>query len=157
MTIILENIRSAWNVGSVMRSCDALGFDLILVGYTPCPVGHNLKLITKTAIGAQNIVKWTHYEHSQEVLDTYKDSVHLAIEISNESHNIYDFLRSAKAKYVSSENIMVWFGNEIHGVSQLVCDQATAQLHLPMKGSKESLNVSSCMCTIGYLFEYVFE
>ena len=156
MTIVLENIRSAWNVGSIMRSCDALGCDLILVGYTPCPVGLNLKLITKTAIGAEKNVKWEHFEHSQEVFENYPNKIHLAIEISDRSELIYDFLKTAKTKYNSDNNFLVWFGNEIHGVSELVNSQASTQLHLPMNGKKESLNVSSCMCSVGYLIQYAF-
>ena len=156
MTIVLENIRSAWNVGSIMRSCDALGCDLILVGYTPCPVGLNLKLITKTAIGAEKNVKWEHFEHSQEVFENYPNKIHLAIEISDRSELIYDFLKTAKTKYNSDNNFLVWFGNEIHGVSELVNSQSTTQLHLPMNGKKESLNVSSCMCSVCYLIQYAF-
>ena len=53
MTIVLWNIRSAWNVGSILRSCDAIGADLILVGYTPIPEGSTLKAVIKTAIGAE--------------------------------------------------------------------------------------------------------
>jgi 23S rRNA (guanosine2251-2'-O)-methyltransferase len=156
VTIILENIRSAWNVGSVLRSCDALGCDLILIGYTPCPIGNNLKLIAKTAIGAEKNVKWKHFDHSQEVFEHYPDKIHLAIEISDTSQLIYDFLNQAKVKYDSDQDFAVWFGNEIHGVSDLVRERSTTQLHLPMNGMKESLNVSSCMCSVGYLIQYAF-
>jgi 23S rRNA (guanosine2251-2'-O)-methyltransferase len=151
ITIALENVRSAWNVGSVFRSCDALGYDLILVGYTPCPTQNNLKLIAKTAIGAQDTVKWSHFDHPQEVFENYKESVHLAIEISDKSHNILDYLTKNKQN-LTGKNIILWFGNEIHGVSDLVTKQCESELHLPMAGLKESLNVSSCMCAVGYMF-----
>ena len=159
ITIVLENIRSAWNVGSVFRSCDALGFNLILVGYTPTPTPANIKLISKTAIGAEKTVSWKHFDHSQEVFDNYSSSTHLAIEISEQSQSIYDFLGEFLNKTSISDidpNIILWFGNEIHGVSELVCKQSTTQLHLPMKGIKESLNVSSCMCAVGYMLSLVF-
>jgi 23S rRNA (guanosine2251-2'-O)-methyltransferase len=156
MTIVLENVRSAWNVGSVIRSCDALGCKLILVGYTPTPIGSNLKLISKTAIGAEKNIDWSHFDHSQEVFETFGNSLHLAIEISQKSQNIYDFLSTAKQTYQSEKDFLVWFGNEIHGVSDLVLERCQKQLHLDMHGKKESLNVSSCMCTIGYLIRYAF-
>ena len=152
MTIVLENIRSAWNVGSVFRTCDAIGCDLILVGYTAQPTLANLKLIAKTAIGAEKTVPWQYFEHSQQVFDTYKNKTHLAIEISNHSKSIYDFVNNNSN--LNKENLILWFGNEIHGVSELVCSQAAAQVHLPMRGQKESLNISSCMCAVAYLLDY---
>jgi 23S rRNA (guanosine2251-2'-O)-methyltransferase len=156
MTFVLENIRSAWNVGSIIRSCDALGCDIILVGYTPCPIGANLKLITKTSIGAEKTVKWRHFEHSQEVFEEYSNSVHIAIEINSTSQSIYTFLATARDEYGSNDNFLVWLGNEIHGVSELVQNQSKYCLHLPMNGNKESLNVSSCMCSVGYLIQFAF-
>jgi tRNA G18 (ribose-2'-O)-methylase SpoU len=53
MTFVLENIRSAWNVGAIFRTADALGASIILIGYTAKPVGLALKLVKKTAIGAE--------------------------------------------------------------------------------------------------------
>lgn len=156
MTIILENIRSAWNVGSIFRSCDALGFDLILVGYTPYPNDANLKLISKTAIGAEKTVNWQHFDHSQDVFHKYEDNIHIAIEISDHSQCIYGYLKNLKANSISQKDLFIWFGNEIHGVSQTTIANCKNTLYLPMHGSKESLNVSSCMCTVGYLFNFGF-
>ena len=153
MTFVLENIRSGWNVGSILRTCDALGWNVILVGYTPQPVDANMKQISKTAIGAEKTVNWKHFDHSQEVFDQYKTSKHLAIEISDKSININDYLKSNKF----DENTLLWLGNEIHGVSELVRNQVDHELHLTMKGIKESLNVASAACAIGYLLEFVVE
>ncbi len=153
MTFVLENIRSAWNVGSILRTCDALGWDVILVGYTPQPVTANIKQISKTAIGAEKTVKWQHFDHSQEVFDQYQNYKHLAIEISDKSLNINEYLRNNKIE----NNTLLWLGNEIHGVSGLVRNQCDQELHLTMKGLKESLNVSSAACAIGYLLEFVVE
>ena len=153
MTIILENIRSAWNVGSIFRTCDALGADLVLVGYTPCPTYKNLKLINKTAIGAENMVQWTHFDHSSEALEIYNSGLHIAIEISDTSQDILKYLQTFQTPQGDQE-IYLWFGNEIHGVSELVQERSTACLHLPMNGMKESLNVANCVCTIGYLFAF---
>jgi 23S rRNA (guanosine2251-2'-O)-methyltransferase len=153
MTFVLENIRSAWNVGSIFRTCDALGWDIILVGYTPQPVEANMKQIAKTAIGAEKTVNWQHFDHSQEIFDKFYNSKHLAIEISDKSININEYLRNNKI----DQNTLLWLGNEIHGVSELVREQADQELHLTMKGLKESLNVASAACAIGYLLEFVVE
>lgn len=150
MTFVLENIRSAWNVGSIFRTCDALGWDIILVGYTPQPIAANMKQIAKTAIGAEKIVKWQHYNHSQEVFDNFPTSKHLAIEISNKSVNVNEYLRENEV----AENTLLWLGNEIHGVTEIVQNQADHELHLTMKGIKESLNVASAACAVGYLLEF---
>ena len=83
MFIVLVNVRSGWNVGSVMRTCDALGAKLILIGYTPKPGGSSLKLIQKTAIGAEKTVAWQHFSHWNEVLtELATDYLHIAIELA---------------------------------------------------------------------------
>jgi 23S rRNA (guanosine2251-2'-O)-methyltransferase len=153
MTFVLENIRSAWNVGSIFRTCDALGWDVILVGYTPQPIEANMKQIAKTAIGAEKTVDWKHFDHSQEVFDNFENHRHLAIEISDKSVNINEYLRNN----IIHENTLLWLGNEIHGVSELVRNQVDQELHLTMKGLKESLNVASAACAIGYLLEFAIE
>lgn len=155
LKIVLDNIRSAWNVGAIMRTCDALGADLILVGYTPKPIGQSLNLIKKTAIGAENTVHWQHFTHFQEVFDKYPNqnyrNYHFAIELSDNSQSIFEYL-SKNGQDLMNKNLFLWFGNEIHGVSEDLQINMKAILHLPMNGSKESLNVSSCVCATGYLF-----
>jgi 23S rRNA (guanosine2251-2'-O)-methyltransferase len=160
MIIAVENIRSAWNVGSVFRSCDALGISqLLLVGYTPRPVGGNLKLITKTAIGSENTVNWTGFEHTLEVFETLNPQygyIHLAIDINDNSTPIFQYLsRNKELVKKNSDKIVLWLGNEIHGLSSDVINNSQACLHLNMCGIKESLNISSCMCAVGYLFDFV--
>ena len=151
ITIVLDNVRSAWNVGSIMRTCDALGAELALVGYTPLPLGKSLAVIKKTAIGAEETVKWAHYNHFQEVLQLYPKGNHLAIEINQNSSNLFDYGDKIR---VMEEEIFLWFGNEIHGLSDELCIICLSVLHLPMNGSKESLNVSSTVCAVGYLIKF---
>lgn len=147
---VLNNIRSAWNVGAIMRTCDALGYEIVLVGYTPKPTGSTLQLIKKTSIGAENTVKWRHFEHYQEVLNITKDAIHIGIEISDTSSNIFNYLllNPIKAGY----DYYLWFGNEISGLDSSLLNELNYELHLPMHGSKESLNVSNSSCAVGYLF-----
>lgn len=155
MFIVLDNIRSGWNVGSIFRTCDALGFQLILVGYTPRPIGQTLPIIHKTAIGAENSVLWTHFEHAQEVFSQY-EGMHLGLEINETSQNLLSFLKQAEnnSQFLNLEKTFLWFGNEIHGLNPQIIPNFTATLHLPMTGIKESLNVANCVCAAGYLFQY---
>lgn len=184
MTIVLWNIRSAWNVGSIIRSCDAVGADVILVGYTPRPEGLTLKAVVKTAIGAEKNVKWQAFEHYQEVLQALPNYQHWGIEINQQSQDILEFLDESKAclsennnhpeklkddqnneeaeqeinhesnykTKASWENTCLWFGNEITGLPDEVGQNLTGQLHLPMKGQKESLNVSNTVTAAAYLW-----
>jgi len=154
MTIVLWNIRSAWNVGSIMRSCDAVGADLILVGYTPIPEGSTLKAVIKTSIGAEKNVKWRSFPHYQDVLQYLPNFQHWGIEINQSSQDILSFLDEQKAKNtpVSWDNTCLWFGNEITGLTEEVSQHLSGQLHLPMKGKKESLNVSNTVTSAAYLW-----
>jgi len=140
-------------VGSVFRTCDALGAHLVLVGYTPKPTEKNLKLINKTAIGAENYVQWEYFEHPQEVLALYPEACHIGLELTKTSQDIFEFLDLKQAELTKqNQEIFLWFGNEIHGIAQDLCDKLTHTVHLPMNGKKESLNMSSTVCAAGYLF-----
>jgi tRNA G18 (ribose-2'-O)-methylase SpoU len=146
-TIVLENIRSAWNVGSIMRTCDALGCNLVFVGYTPRPEGKTLAMVKKTSIGAENTVHWEYYQHPQEVFSVYPDKEHYGIEINNKSRDIIEYSKS----HLPQSGSLLWFGNEISGLSELVEGEVKELLHLPMKGSKESLNVATSVTATGYI------
>lgn len=152
MTFVLNNIRSAFNVGSSFRSSDALGASLVLVGYTPKPVGKNLDLIKKTAIGSELTVPWQGFSSYAEVFESLSDYRHFAIEISQTSQNIFEFLKTESD--LNLDKCCFWFGNELYGVNQEIMDLCEATLHLDMKGKKESLNVSSSLCALGYLLNF---
>jgi 23S rRNA (guanosine2251-2'-O)-methyltransferase len=151
MTIVLNNIRSAWNVGSIFRTADATGCNIILIGYTPRPIGATKKLIAKTAIGAEDTVKYEYFGHFQEVLDAYPEETHLGIEISDQSKPLFNYLQTEDTA-LSKTEIFLWFGNEIHGLEATLTGQLNAELHLPMVGMKESLNVANTVCAVAYLF-----
>jgi 23S rRNA (guanosine2251-2'-O)-methyltransferase len=152
MIFVLDNIRSAWNVGSAMRTADATGSEVIMVGYTSRPIGKTKALIQKTAIGAEETVTWSHFESPVEVFDTYPQALFIAIEISNDSQSIFEFIKYTPK--ITDRQIILWFGNEIHGVSEQVMNQCHHTLHLPMKGSKESINVATCIAAASYLISF---
>ncbi len=148
--IVLNNIRSGWNVGSIMRTCDALGYSLILIGYTPKPVGSTKNLVKKTAIGAEDTVNWQHFDHYQDALQAFPDANHIGIEISNTSLGLFEYLTTNPPSV--NKDYFLWFGNEISGLEPDLTQQLQNELHLPMLGSKESLNVATTVTAVGYLF-----
>lgn len=133
-----------------MRTCDAVGAKLVLIGYTPKPEGKTLKMVAKTAIGAESTVSWKHYDSAQEVLNEQADAEHVAIEISYTSEDIIEYLGQQQGLDLS--NVFLWFGNEISGLEPDLVSQMSKELHLPMLGMKESINVASCVCATSYLF-----
>ena len=138
--VVLENIRSAYNVGAIFRTADATKVDKIyLVGYTPSPTdrfGRVQSEIKKTSLGASETVAWEHYEKIEEVIELLQqDSIEIiAIEITNHAQSLFDYQPSDRVAYV--------LGNEVEGVSEVALTRADAILKLPMCGEKESLNVS---------------
>ena len=137
--IVLDNIRSTYNVGSIFRTADGAGVDKIfLVGYTPAPVdrfGREQPEIHKTALGAEKTIEWESVSDMEKLIERLKkENVYVvAVEQHKKSISYRDFLSKEKTAYI--------FGNEVDGVSNLICEQADTVIEIPMYGKKESLNV----------------
>jgi tRNA G18 (ribose-2'-O)-methylase SpoU len=142
--IILDNIRSAHNVGSIFRTSDGAGVTHIYVcGYTPAPIdrfGRTVAEIKKTSLGASETMPWTAVADADVVAlaATLKQGGYavVAVEQTPSSVSLSDFVVSEKVAYV--------LGNEIDGVSPTWLSVADVVLEIPMQGMKESLNVSVC-------------
>lgn len=138
VVIVLDNIRSMHNVGSVFRTADAFLIEkVILCGITPRPPHRE---IHKAALGATESVDWQYYESIKEaVLDlkTLKYEV-LGIEQTTSSTLIGDYTIDATKKYA------LVLGNEVDGVSDEILKDCDGFLELPQHGTKHSLNVSIC-------------
>lgn len=139
--IVLENVRSAHNVGAVFRTTEGAGVDLILlVGYTPQPVdrfGREVAEIAKTALGAHKSVAHKTFPNTEEAIEWLKSNEYqlVVIEQTEKSKTFYSLEPSpGPVAYI--------FGNEIDGVSQEFCKAADVVVDIPMCGQKESLNVS---------------
>ncbi|MDB9944444.1 RNA methyltransferase [bacterium] len=138
--VVLENIRSAHNVGSVFRTADGAGADKVfLTGYTPSPkdrFGRIQKEIKKTSLGASESVSWEQVEDIQQLLKRLKsESVEIiAVEQTDKAIPHQDFIQKKDTAYI--------FGNEVDGVSEATLAEADVVLEIPMHGTKESLNVS---------------
>ena len=134
--VILDNIRSAHNVGSVFRTCDAFLIDkIILCGITAIPPN---KEIRKTALGSSESVDWRYYKNTEEVIMRLKkkDYQIIAVEQANKSIKLESFRPENEKKYA------IIFGNEIKGISQKIIDNSDSVIEIPQFGTKHSLNVS---------------
>ena len=138
--VILHNIRSAHNVGSIFRTSDGAGVSKIfLTGYTPAPVdrfGRTVSEIEKPSLGASEIVPWEYCESVEEVLAKMKEDGVTTVAV--EQHE-----RAVDYKNGSfPETVAFIFGNEVEGVPESICAQADMVVEIAMAGEKESLNVS---------------
>jgi tRNA G18 (ribose-2'-O)-methylase SpoU len=142
VSVFLENIRSLYNVGSIFRTADACLFDKVyLTGYTGIPPR---KEISKTALGAEEIVSWKQYKNSVYLAKKLKkEGVQLiALETGDDSIRYQDF----KPKFP----VCLMLGNEIDGLSDKLLELADVKVNLPMRGRKNSLNVSVAFGVAAY-------
>lgn len=146
--IILHNIRSAHNVGSVFRTADGAGIaKLFLTGYTPAPVdrfGRKNAEIEKTSLGATDTVPYVVVPDIEMCIRSLKErgTKIVAVEQTEKAVNYTDF-------HVGSDTAFI-FGNEVTGIEKDVLDLCDAHIHIPMSGMKESLNVSVCAGIIAF-------
>lgn len=138
--LILENIRSAYNVGAMFRTADGSGVSkLFLVGCTATPVDRFGRLqpeIEKTSLGASKTIGWEYVSVITPVLEQLKQNGFsiVAVEQTKDSIPLKGFVVPEKVAFI--------VGNEVAGVSQAALAAADTVVELPMLGSKESLNVS---------------
>ncbi len=137
--VILHNIRSTHNVGSIFRTADAAGVaKLYLTGYTPAPVdrfGRVQKEIIKTALGAQDYVPWEQGT-VQAVVRKLKKEGYTVVAVEQDARAV------SLATYTAPKRVAFIFGNEVRGVSPQLRAQCDEIVEIPMRGRKESLNVS---------------
>ncbi|MDD3480835.1 MAG: TrmH family RNA methyltransferase [Patescibacteria group bacterium] len=133
MIVILDNIRSAQNVGSILRTCDGLGIrEVYLCGITP---GIDDRKVLKTSLGAEKSLKVLEtpstFDTVKGLLDKYEV---VALELSKGAVDIKE--------YTPRKEVALVVGNEVSGVSDDVQKICNKEVMIPMKGTKESLNVS---------------
>jgi tRNA G18 (ribose-2'-O)-methylase SpoU len=136
LVVVLDNVRSQHNVGSVFRTSDAFLVEAVyLCGITATPPHAE---IHKTALGAEDSVDWKYFEKTLDAVEELKQkSYHIAaIEQAENSIPLEKFLLENDKKYA------VIFGNEVKGIDQEVMNQCDSCLEIPQFGTKHSLNVS---------------
>lgn len=134
--VVLDNIRSAHNIGSVFRSSDAFKVDKIwLCGICAVPPSAE---IHKSALGAENSVAWEYSDNTMDVIRRLHEDgfTVLSVEQAVGSIKLDGFRRESGHKYA------VVFGNEVDGVSQDVVDASDGVIEIPQYGTKHSLNIS---------------
>jgi tRNA G18 (ribose-2'-O)-methylase SpoU len=140
VAILLHNIRSAHNVGSIFRTADAAGVtSLYLSGYTPTPVdrfGRPHKEIAKTALGGELSARWNYHKSPASVITNLKKSGWDIVAIEQDARAV-DY-----RSFTISKPTLFILGNEVRGVSKSLLNRCDTILEIPMRGKKESLNVS---------------
>lgn len=134
--LVLDNIRSAHNVGSAFRTSDAFKVDKIwLCGICACPPTAE---IHKSALGAEDSVPWEHAGDTLELVGRLRGEGYeiLSVEQTEKAVQLQDFHPQPHHKYA------LVFGNEVDGVQQSVVNASDASLEIPQYGTKHSLNVS---------------
>ncbi len=138
--LILHNIRSLHNVGAIFRTADAAGVSMIyLTGYTPAPkdiFGKYRKEIAKTALGAEKYIPWEVIRYIVSLVKQLKKEK-IQIVALEQTENATDY-RKFRSKYP----LALILGNEVRGLSKNVLKKCDKIIYIPMRGKKESLNVS---------------
>ena len=146
MVVIAHNLRSAHNVGSLLRTAEGLGVRVILSGYTPYPIERNdsrlphlaqkiHKQISKIALGAENQPIWKHQEDVFETIEQLRSEGFVIAALEQGGSSV------ALQTFKSPEKLAIIVGREVEGVEPdvlAVCDQT---IEIPMVGHKESFNV----------------
>jgi tRNA G18 (ribose-2'-O)-methylase SpoU len=142
--VILHNIRSLHNVGSVFRSSDAFGIsELILTGYTPTPPRPE---INKTAIGAEEFVKWKHYDTATEIITHLKKEGYSILGMEQTTNSI----ALNELNIADYNKICLVMGNEVTGIDSEILDLMDEFVAIPQYGQKHSLNVSVAAAVMLY-------
>lgn len=134
--VVLDNVRSHLNVGSVFRTADAFLIEAIyLCGITGTPPHRDIQ---KTALGATETVTWKHFTSTMEAVDALKAEGYkiAAIEQAEHATMLQD------VAYNGTDKLALVFGNEVDGVEQQVVDVADMVIEIPQLGTKHSLNIS---------------
>lgn len=134
--VILDNVRSMNNIGSVFRTCDAFLIEkIILCGITATPPHNEIR---KTALGATESVYWEYYKDTSEPVQQYINEgyVIIAVEQTENAVLLSEFKIEKNKKYV------LIFGNEVKGVEQNIVNMCNLSIEIPQEGTKHSLNIS---------------
>jgi 23S rRNA (guanosine2251-2'-O)-methyltransferase len=142
--LILDNIRSAYNVGAIFRTADGAGVKKIyLCGYSAAPAENTKtyktqaeKMIEKTALGAQNLIAWEKCENLFDLLKKLREDKINIIALEQDKKSV------ELKKYKSNFPLALILGNEVEGIAPEILKKCDAIVSIPMRGQKESLNVS---------------
>lgn len=136
LVVVLDNVRSMYNIGSVFRTADAFRIEeVLLCGITATPPSNE---IHKTALGAEESVAWRYFKETLDAVSYLRENGYTlcAIEQCEGSVMLNDFRKDESRRYA------VFMGNEVKGVQQSVIDECDVCIEIPQYGTKHSMNVS---------------
>ena len=135
LVVVMDNVRSMYNVGSIFRTCDAFSVErLLLCGITACPPH---KEITKTALGATESVDWAHYDTTVEAVAELKRQGYKVFAVEQVDTSVM-----LDRMEIVPEKTAIVLGNEVFGVDDAVLALCDGAIEIPQNGTKHSLNVS---------------
>ncbi|MBQ0085454.1 MAG: RNA methyltransferase [Prevotella sp.] len=144
LIVILDNVRSMYNVGSIFRTCDAFRIEAIwlcgITGRPPHPEIH------KTALGAEDSIEWMYFENTEDAVSAAQEKAYkvYSVEQCEGSTSLEDFDCN------TGNGIAVILGNEVKGVQQTVVNMCDGCIEIPQYGTKHSLNVASAGAIVIY-------
>ena len=143
--VLLDNIRSAWNVGSILRSADGFGFShAYLCGLTPTP---EVDAVRKTALGADEFVTWSHHKDAVKLVTGLKLEGWKVVALEEDERSIPI---SRFFEFQFPHPIVMLVGSEVTGVDPELLELADAIFHIPMHGQKRSFNVAVAFGVAGF-------
>lgn len=147
LVVVLDNVRSELNVGSILRTADAFAVERVLLcGITGRPPGHE---IHKTALGAEDSVEWSYYASTLEAVNAlHEQGYHVAA-----VEQVHGSVSLEMVTEPPAGGIALVLGNEVKGVDQEVVDACDCCIELPQCGTKHSLNVA---CTAAIVMWHFF-
>ena len=148
--VVLDNIRSAHNVGSAFRTCDSFKVDrLWLCGICAVPPSAE---IHKSALGAEDSVPWEHSDNTIDVVDRLRSEGYVIVSVEQTVNSVS--LEGFRPEFADGKKYALIFGNEVGGVDQNVVDASDFSLEIPQFGTKHSLNVSVSVGVILWHFTH---
>ena len=145
LVVVMDNVRSMYNVGSIFRTCDAFSVErLLLCGITACPPH---KEITKTALGATESVDWAHYDTTVEAVAELKRQGYKVFAVEQVDTSVM-----LDRMEIVPEKTAIVLGNEVFGVDDAVLALCDGAIEIPQNGTKHSLNVSIAGCIVIWEF-----
>lgn len=148
LVLLLDNLRSAFNVGSIFRTADAAGCTQVLTtGLTPHPRGSGAEKLRKSALGAEMVVPSRHFESTREALDWIRSEL--------PDYRVYGMETTGRSVLYSSvdypkDGVVLVLGNEVTGVDTELIPDLDGVVEIPMFGEKNSLNVAACAPVVLY-------
>ena len=141
IVVVLDNVRSAHNVGSVFRTSDSFKVDKVfLCGICPVPPSAE---IHKSGLGAEDSVGWEHYEDTMVAVERLRNEGYTIVSVEQTVNSVkLDRFRPYATQESAEGTYALIFGNEVDGVSQEVVDASDFSLEIPQFGMKHSLNIS---------------